>query len=153
MTATVLYPNNDLVAVAFLKAVLGWEGNVGTELPGDESWVASGFVQATVVCSTSNPNLVAKAPVISVKCWARNAGNSRRPPRDKANNLAETIRASCFHAYQVPVTVTLPGNYPDAHVRSAYLLGEPIYLPNDPSSFACYQFNLQLKWTAGVGKL
>ena len=153
MTATVLYPNNDLVAVGFLRAVLGWESNVGTELPGDDSWIATGFVQATVVGGSSNPNLQAKAPVISVKCWARNPGNSRRPPRNKANNLAETIRAGCFHAYQVPVTVTLPGGYPGAHVRSANLLGEPIYLRGDDSSFACYQFNLQIKWTAGVGKL
>lgn len=153
MTATVKYPNNDLVAVAFLKAILGWEANVGTELPGSDSWVATGFVQATVVGGSSNPNLPAKAPVISVKCWARNPGNSRRPPRNEANNLAETILARCFYAYQVPVTVTLPNGYPGAHVRSAYALGEPIYLPNDDSSYACFQFNLQLKWTAGVGAL
>jgi hypothetical protein len=144
-----LLPNTDLVAVAFLKAILGRTSGVGTDLPGDNSWTVDGFVQITAgIGGSSSVNVPRISPVVSVKCWARNAGSSRRPPWNQSNNLAEQIRAGCFRAYQAPVKVTLPGGYPAANVRSAYLLTEPRRIPGDDSAFACHQFDMQLHWTA-----
>jgi hypothetical protein len=150
MTVTLL-ANNDLVATGFLKAILGWTSNVGADLPDAASWSPDGFVQITSGIGGSSSVYVPRhSPVVSVKCWARNASASRRPPWPKANNTAEAIRAGCFTAYRRPVAVTLPAGYPGASVHSAYLLTEPMRLPNDDSAYACYQFNLQMHWTTGV---
>lgn len=151
MTAIVAHANTDLVAVAFIRTVLGWSGSVaaGSDLPDASSWEASsGFVQVTSGIGGSSSILVPrKSPVVSVKCWGRAASNSRRPPWNRANAIAENIRAGCFDAYQKPVGVTLPAGYPGAAVRSAYLLTEPRRLPGDDSAYACFQFDMQLHWT------
>lgn len=145
----VLYPNTDLVAAAFLKAILNRTSGVGADLPGDDSWIADGFVQVTSgIGGSSSVNVPRVSPVVSVKCWARNAGNSYRPPWNKSNNLAESIRAGCFAAYQSPVTAVLPRGYPAASIHAAYLLTEPRRIPGDDSAFACHQFDMQLHWTA-----
>ena len=149
--STALRPNTDLVAVAFLKTVLARASGVGVELPGDDSWTADGFVQVTSgIGGSSGANVPLISPVVSVKCWARNAGTSRRPPRNKASNLAEAIRAGCNPWLRHPVAVTLPGGYPGATVHAAYLLTEPRPLPGDDSAFACSQFDLRLSWTRGM---
>jgi hypothetical protein len=143
------YANTDLVAAGFIKAILNRTSGVGADLPGDNSWITDGFVQITAgIGGSSSVNVPRVSPVVSVKCWWRNAGNSRRPPWNKSNSLAESIRAGCFRAYQSPVEVVLPGDYPTANVRSAYLLTEPRRIPGDDSAFACHQFDMQLHWTA-----
>lgn len=148
MTTLALRANTDLVAVALIKAMLGWTGNVGTDLPDAASWDLDGFVQVTSgVGGSSSINVPMHSPVVSVKCWARAAGNSRRPRWNAANLLAETIRAACFAAYDSPIAVTLPAGYPGASVRAAYLLTEPRRLPGDDSSYGCFQFDMQLHWT------
>lgn len=150
MTVIVAHANTDLVAVAFLKSVLGWSGGIaaGSDLPDAASWPADGFVQVTSgIGGSSSIYVPRKSPVVSVKCWARSGTNSRRPPWNRANALAERIRAACFDAYSKPVGVTLPAGYPGAAVRSAYLLTEPRRLPGDDSSYACFQFDMQLHWT------
>ncbi len=150
MTTPVLHPNAELVGIAFIKALLGWTSNVGIKLPGDDSWAELGFVQVRTVGGSSSPYVPIKSPVLGLKCWARNAGNSRQPPWNKAANLAETIRAACFAAYQHPVTVALPAGYPAGAVRTAYFLREPMPLPGDDSAYACYQTDLALHWTTGA---
>jgi hypothetical protein len=148
VTAVVQHANTDLVAVAFIKTILDWTGNVGADLPDAASWDPDGFVQVTSGIGGSSSIFVPmRSPVVSVKCWARAAANSRRPRWNQANKLAEAIRAGCFTAYREPVGVTLPAGYPGAAVRTAYLLTEPRRLPGDDSSYACFQFDMQLNWT------
>lgn len=151
MTTPTLYANTDLVAVSFIKAVLGWTGNVGADLPSPDAWDGQEFVQVTSgvggTDSIYNPQM---HPIVSVKCWARPATTSRRPPWAIANGRAEAIRAGCFAAYRDPVALTLPGGYPAIHVHAAYLLTTPRRLPGDDSSWACFQFNLQLHWKAAA---
>lgn len=148
MTAVVLHANTDLVAVAFIKAILDWTGNVGADLPDAKAWDPDGFIQVTSgIGGSSSINVPMRSPVVSVKCWARAAENSRRPRWNQANRLAEAIRAGCFAAYDNPVSVSLAAGYPGAAIRTAYLLTEPRRLPGDDSSYACFQFDMQLNWT------
>ncbi len=150
MTTIIAHANTDLVAVALLRTLLGWSGGVaaGSDLPDAANWPAEGFVQVTSgIGGSPSVNVPRRSPVVSVKCWARPPKNSRRPPWNEANALAERIRAGCFDAYHKPVGVTLPAGYPSAAVRTAYLLTEPRRLPGDDSSYACFQFDMQLHWT------
>lgn len=148
MTAALLLPHNELVLEAWIQAVLGQVGGVGSKLPGDaSSWAKSGFVQIAVVGGSSSPYMPVKSPVFGVKCTAV-APNGRRPPWDQANQLAERIRAACFTAQQLPVEVALPDGYQHAAVRSAYLLNEPRRFGGDDSAYARYVFDLQMHWTA-----
>lgn len=145
---TLLLPNNELVAAAWLQTVLNQVGGVGSNLPGEpDSWKDTGFVQIAVVGGSSSPTMPIKSPVIGCKCTAVNPGG-RRPPWAQANELAERIRAACFTAQQAPQEVTLPAGYEHAAVRSAFLLTEPRRLGGDDSAYARYQFDLQMHWTA-----
>lgn len=144
---TIKYANNDLVCVGFLKAILNQTGGVGLDLPGDTSWAATGFVQVlTGVGGTSDIYTPQRHPVIGVKCWAQKPGG-RKPPWEQANNLAETIRAACQGRYHTPVGVGLPAGYPPVLVHDAYALTDPRRVLGDDSSYAGFQFDLQLHWT------
>lgn len=149
MTAPALLANTDLVAAGFIKTLLGWTSNVGRELPGDNSWTTTGFVQVNPVGGSADQFVPMRHPVLSVKCWARNAGSSRRPPWGQASTIAEQIRNGCQRAYRSPVTVVLPSGYPAAFVHSAYLLTEPVPQFGDDSAFAVYRFDMQMHWTSG----
>lgn len=145
---TLLLPTNELVASAWIQAVLNQVGGVGSKLPGDQaSWKDTGFVQIAIVGGSSSPTMPVKSPVIGCKCTAVNPGG-RLPPWDQANQLAERIRAGCFTAQQAPLEVTLHAGYMHAAVRSAFLLNEPRRLGGDDSAYARYQFDLQMHWTA-----
>jgi hypothetical protein len=147
MSATLLLPNNELVASAWIQTVLNQVGGVGSKLPGDQSsWKDTGFVQITVVGGSSSPYMPLKSPVIGCKCTAVNPGG-RFPPWDQANQLAERIRGACFTAQQAPQLVALPSGYEHAAVRSVYLLNDPKRLGGDDSAYARYQFDLQMHWT------
>lgn len=144
---TVKYANNDLVSVAFLKAILGQTGGIGLDLPGDDSWADTGFVQVlTGVGGTSDIFTPQRHPVIGIKCWAQKTGG-RRLPWEQANNLAETVRAACRGRYHTPVAVTLAAGYPPVLVHDAYALTDPRRILGDDSSYAGFQFDLQLHWT------
>jgi hypothetical protein len=150
--AVTKYANNDVVAVAFLKTILGQSGGVGTELPAKvqgqpETWKDTGFVQVTVVGGSSSIYNQQKAPVMGLKCWAVTP-DSRRPPWQEANNLAETIRAKCFGRYTNPVFVALPTGYPGALVHDAHFVTDPIRVEGDDSAYACYLAHLQMYWKA-----
>lgn len=144
---TLKHANNDLVAVGFLKAILDQTGGVGLDLPGDASWADTGFVQVTaVVGGSSDIYTPQRHPVVGVKCWAQKQA-SKRPPWQQANNLAETIRAGCQGRYHSPVVPVLPAGYPPVLVHDAYALSDPRRVLGDDSSYAGYQFDLQLHWT------
>lgn len=150
MTTPVLRATPELVAIAWLKTVVG--DIVATTLPkpgsnGILSWADTGFV--TLVTAGGTPNLYVplREPVMGISCWAANPG-SQKPPWDMAAVLAEAIQAACYDHPAIPKTVTLPAGYPAARVLSAYTTGEHRRIPGDPSSYARYDIpGLVIVWT------
>jgi hypothetical protein len=149
MPTTLNRANSELVAVAFLKAILGQTGGVGTKLPGDQSsWAATGFAQVAGVGGSPNPYAPLRRPVVGVTAWAVAPG-SKQPPWNVAADLAERIVAGCYGAYQSPVEAILPAGFERAFVQSAYALTEPRRIGADDSSFARFVFDLQVNWVGG----
>lgn len=150
MTATLKRANSDLVAVAFLQAVLGQSGGVGAKLPGDTaSWATTGFVKLQGVGGSPDPYAYGlRRPMFDVQAkWI--APTSKQPPWFKANDLAERIIAGCYGAYSQPVEAILPAGFERCLVQSAYPLTEPRRLGGDDSDIATYQFDLQINWVPG----
>jgi hypothetical protein len=139
-------PNTELVAVAWLKTVVGTA--VGTTLPREQaSWATSGFVQVRTVGGSTDPHVALISPVVSVDCWAVTV-NASQPPWGHANTLAETIRAATYSQTAVRTALTLPAAYNAARLLEAYLVSEPIRQLTDSDSFARYQFDMSLHWVA-----
>jgi len=146
---TLKHANSELVAVAFLQTILGQSGGVGAKLPADESsWKDSGFAQITVVGGSPSVYAPLRRPVFEVKATAVAPG-SKQPPWYVANDLAERILAGCYGAYLSPVEAILPTPYERAFVQSAYALTEARRVGGDDSSYARYQFDLQINWVGG----
>lgn len=145
MTIPVLRANNELVAVAWLRTVVG--DRVAHTLPKDiTSWVDVGFCTVDTVGGDTNMYVPLRAPVIGVDCWAVNPG-SQKPPWNKASALAQAIQAACWDHPAIPQALTLPTGYPAVQIRSAYLTGEPRRVPDDASSYARYSIpGLALAW-------
>jgi hypothetical protein len=145
MTTPALRANNELVATAWLKTVVG--DRVAFTLPKDiTSWQDAGFCTITTVGGDANMYVPLRAPVIGVDCWAVNP-NSQKPPWNKASMLAEAIRAACYDHPAIPQVLTMPPGYPAVQMKSAYLAGEPRPVPDDPSSYARYSIpGLALAW-------
>jgi hypothetical protein len=139
----------ELVATAWLITVVG--DRVATTLPkpsadGSISWADDGFVTLVTAGGTPNAYVPLREPVIGVDCWAVNP-QSQKPPWNKAAALAEAIVAACQDHRAIAQTVTLPGGYPAAQVRSAYVTGDPRRIPDDPSSYAHYSIpGLAISW-------
>ena len=150
MTTPTLHATPELVAIAWLKTVVG--DRVATTLPkrsqdGTYSWAEIGFVTLTSVGGSPNLYVPLRDPVMGVDCWAVNP-DSQKPPWDKAATLAEAIQAACYDHPAIPQKVTLPAGYPQARVLSAYTTGEHRRVPDDPSSFARYSIpGLVIAWT------
>ncbi|MFI8351325.1 hypothetical protein [Streptomyces sp. NPDC085596] len=150
MTTPVLRATPELVAIAWLKTVVG--DRVSTTLPkpgtdGSLSWAADGFVTVTIVGGTPNLYTPLRESAIGVDCWAANPG-SQKPPWNKAAVLAEAVQAACYNHSAIPQALTLPDGYPQARVLSAYTTGEHRRIPDDPSSYARYSIpGLVLAWT------
>ncbi|MER5750622.1 hypothetical protein [Streptomyces sp. NPDC002088] len=150
MTTPALRATPELVAIAWLKGVVG--DRVSTTLPkpgGDAtiSWADGGFVTLTTTGGTPNLYVPLRDPVMGVDCWAVNP-QSQKPPWNKAAALAAAIQAACWDHPAVPQRVTLPDGYPQAQVLSAYTTGDPRRIPDDPSSYARYMIpGLVIAWT------
>jgi hypothetical protein len=151
MTTPALRATPELVAVAWLKTVVG--DIVATSLPKPSSdgsglsWEETGFV--TLVTAGGSPNLYVplRDPVMGVDCWAANS-QSQKPPWNKAACLAEAIQAACYDHPAIPQRVTLPSGYPAAQVLSAYTTGEHRRINDDASSYARYSIpGLVIVWT------
>lgn len=149
---TTLRANTDLVAVAWLAGVTGLStAMVGSVLPSDATtWSTNGFV--TVRTSGGQPVLdnALRRPVVTVDTWACKPTSSK-PPWGHANYLAELIVRGCYartEAEQAAIqrTLTLPTNYPQARVLSAYPVTEPRRSYGDIGSYASFTFDLQLHW-------
>ncbi|MFG3051903.1 hypothetical protein ACGFZP_13260 [Kitasatospora sp. NPDC048239] len=141
---TILRATTELVTVAWLHDVVG--DIVATTLPRDNStWAASGFVTVATIGGSADPYVPMRSPVVSVDCWAV-APSSGRPPWNKASVLAERIQAACWDHPGTPRLLTLPGNYPQARVLSAYSTYEPRRVPDDEASYARINLGLSVNW-------
>lgn len=145
MTTPVLRANNEMVAIAFLKSIVG--DRVATTLPKDiTGWVAGGFCTVDTVGGTPNIYLPLREPVMGVECWAVNPA-SQKPPWNKASSLAQAIQDACWDHPRLPRTLVLPNGYPLVQVKGAYLTGDPRRVPDDPSSYARYSIpGLVVTW-------
>jgi hypothetical protein len=148
-----LWPNSELVAVAWIGSAAGLSGLAATRLPRDTSaWSASGFLtiaaaQGTggVVGGAPDKHTQLRNPVVSVHAWAVNPA-SGKPPFGKAAHLLELLQAACNDETTIRRQLTLPSGYRSVRVNEAYLLGEPKRLPGDDGSYAHFQADLQLHW-------
>jgi hypothetical protein len=86
-----------------------------------------------------------RRPVASIHLWAANP-SSGKPAWAKAAQLGELILTDCQLDTPRVVTVHLPTGYDGARVLSTYAMGEPARVPGDLTSFAHFQFDLQLHW-------
>jgi hypothetical protein len=142
-----LPPTNALVAAAWIaQRVAGFTpAMVSTRLPRDvTTWQATGFVQVTPITGTPDVDLDVRHPLVQVDTWA--AGSTTSPPIGKANVLAERIRIATFDGALYGKPVETPHDYDDAIVLSAYALTEPAEVPDDPSGYARFTFDLALDW-------
>jgi hypothetical protein len=143
---TLLLPNSELVAVAWLQGIPYLGSRVATSLPTDNStWSAAGFVTAVAAGGNSNSELPWRMPAIGVTCWGAAPG-SGKPPWNLASQLAEQIREAVLAHTTAPRRVTLPSGYENAFVRNVRLLTEPTRAPGDVSSYARYTLDLAIWW-------
>lgn len=141
---TLLHPTAELVAVYWLKGVEGLPvDQINTTLPEkNDDFAANGFVQVSSLMGSFDFETYMQSPVIQVDCWAYNA-NSLKVPWGKANQLAEIIKYGTRDAAR---TVTLPGNYAQAMVRSVLVRTDVRRVTND-EDFARYSMDLVFNWT------
>lgn len=143
-----LHPNNELVAVAWLKAAAGYLGSrVATELPTDNSsWSASGFTTISAVGGSPNIYVPIRKPVISVNCWGVTS-NSGRPPWNLASQMAEQIREAVLAHRTVGRQVAMPTGYHNAYVHTVIPRTEPRRINADVASYAHYQQDIEFWWS------
>ncbi|MER7814545.1 hypothetical protein [Streptomyces sp. NPDC096153] len=129
MTSVVPRATTELVAVAWLKGVVG--DIVATTVPrtpetGTPAWAATGFV--TVRASSGNPHMYVpmRRPVVLFDCFATD-GQSTKPPWSKANGLAAAIVEATYDHDTMQRLLNLPAGYgyPQARVKSAFIVQEP----------------------------
>jgi hypothetical protein len=149
--ASLLPPNNELVARAWLSTVVGLESVPnGTELPepGDTdaiSWQTTGFLQVGPNVGGSPDRYVPmRQPIVQVQAWTVTQG-SRRPPWNQALSLAERVVQGTYDGYRF-VQMPIAG-YQNVLVHGAWC-SEPRRLPRDPGNYGRVQMDLSLAWTA-----
>lgn len=144
-------PSAESVAVAWIKDIPAILANqVATSLPGDINvWAQKGFVQVPMVVGGSPRIYIpVRNPVVQVDCYATTVGSSK-PPWGMASRLAELIVAATYDQARMNTTLdTLPIEFDQVRVMSAYPLTEPRRIPGDDAGFARYQFDLRLVWRA-----
>lgn len=159
-------PTSPLVARAWLALVDGITAEMtGTTLPPirDNSlpaWTGTGFLSVMTVGGSPDPDTLMAQPVVSVKCWAVNASQpgsgtnvavQNKIPWARSEQLAEYVRHAIqplAHAGAHLVTLPVAG-YSQATVLAAQMVSE-IRPLQDPSGYACHQFDLLLNWVPVV---
>jgi len=157
------YPTSPLVARAWLALVPGitaaMTGTTLPRIPADSlpAWVTTGFLTVQTVGGSPSIDTMEASPVVSVKCWAVNAGQpgtgaqvaiQTKIPWSRSEELAEAVRHAIYSMQRAPQQrrLTLPvAGYAPASVLSAYMLSEPRPFP-DPTGYACHQFDMQVNW-------
>jgi len=122
MTTLTLRATTDLVAVAWLKGLVG--DIVATTVPRNDTVAASGFVTVHTSGGSSNMYVPLREPVVLIDCWWA-PKDSVKPPFNKATALAEAIVAGCYDHENTPRLLTLPDGYPHARVLSAHVVQDP----------------------------
>ncbi len=141
-----LHPNNELVAVAWLKGIPYLGSRVATRLPTDNTtWSASGFVTAATIGGTPDSELPYRMPLISVDCWG-STPDGGQPPWNLASQLAEEVRVAVLTHGTTGRAVTLPAGYLGARVETVVLRTEPRRIVGDVSSYAHYTMDVEFWW-------
>lgn len=146
---TLLIPNDELVAKAWLVAAVPLAASkVATTLP-DPPWTDDEFVQIMQVGGSPDQDVPVGEPVISVNCFAMKA-SSLKPPWGQANQLAQQIWLATFPVRWAPdpavELATLPAGYGRAIVRVVRAMSQPKRIESDPSQYAVYNLDLQFSW-------
>lgn len=144
---TLLHPNSEAVAVAWLSGLL--PVGVATTLPKLASWpvysgTVKGFATVSIVGGrTFDTGL--RMPVVSVGTWAAVEG-SDNPQWQAAMQLAELVLVPAFALFE-SVTVRPSVKYDLARVQSVRLNAEPRRVPDPDASMAHIETELILAWT------
>lgn len=146
--ARTLYPSNEAIGIAFLKAIPGLPTNkISTNLPADpKSWKDTGFVQVRSVGGSPNRDLPQAEPVLTLDCWAVHP-DSDKPNWGLANDLAERVRrflqdTNVYHGQQIDAGP----NYLMGRLIAAWPITEPRRVDGDINNYARYTFDVQLVW-------
>jgi hypothetical protein len=149
---TLQHATTDLVATAWLATIPGITADMtGTRLPrpasdGTVSWADSGFYQVTSgIGGTPGMYVPLSSVVVQIDCWATQS-NSDLPPLAKANALAMAVWWAAVENTGIETVLNLRAGYAGARVMSAYLLGEPRPMYNDPSDYARYMVAVAMNW-------
>lgn len=148
-------PNSELVTVAFLNALnisAPSDFGINTTLPADPKTWNNGFVQVTGVGGSPDIDVQTRRPLMQIDCWVPST-NSSKPQWGKANTIAEDIVNAMYNLPDTGLTLSLGSNFKAALVQSAYPVGEPRRVANDPAGHARYTFDIQLIWVTVDTKL
>lgn len=148
--STPLLPTTDEVAQAWLKlAVPGVR--VDEELPTVAEHPALrtvGAIRTASIDGGLDRYVPVHLPVVTAECWVAVAGESRRRARNLAGQLGARLVAATFDTELMGVVVDLPGDFRSARVHTVTALTDPELVDNEPSSWARYDVDLELLWTA-----
>lgn len=143
-----LLPNNELVAVAWLKSKVAALGSaVATELPADVgSWSDTGFTVVSTTGGSPNIYLPVREPVLTLDFYAVSV-NSGRPPWNRASQLGEATYAALVDHGSIPAVLAMPTNYAPARVLTAMARTEPRRIRGDDASYARFSMDMEIWWT------
>jgi hypothetical protein len=148
MSSPTLFANNQLVANAAVKEILGGADYVGPTLPkqknGAFSWQDTGFVQVLPMVGSRDMDTDMRSPIVSIDVWGVGRPGSAKAPFGLVNNLCELVLHGAKH--WKPHRVTLPGAYPNARVYTMVASTEPRRVP-DLQSYAHMNFHLVINWS------
>lgn len=139
-------PNDELVAVAFLKTLhADLAGAVATRLPTDTStWETKGFVVVRGLGGDQHGYVPWQRPTVQLDVYAVNP-DSDDPPWDKAADLAALICAGERDMTKLNQALTLRAGYDQARV-TGFAAQRPRRQQGDPASYAWYQIDAQIDW-------
>lgn len=146
------HANSELVAQAWLAQLPGFNaGMVGTQVPEkaeqNASLVTSGFATVSIVGGNPNEYVPERQPVLAVKTYGfSTATQSRKPPFNIANNLAEIVANSVYKVTNFNQLLSLGTNFPTARVQDAKLITEPRRVYGDKAYWAIYLTEVQIFW-------
>jgi len=143
-------PTDELVAIAWLKTLSAPDlpDKVATTLPAE---FTGSFARVRTVGGGMNAVGV-RMPVVTVECWARTAGSSKKTPWAEANVLAEDIVSATLgddgHGHVGRFVQPGPGDYRRAYVGTISAVSRPLRVDEPTAGLARYDVSLTLQWTS-----
>jgi len=145
------------VAKAWIANLSTGAAGVAMSLPADtDAWASDGFVVVEGVVGTGGvPGSRLRSPVISIAVYAATPetvaqGIKPKAPWKVASNIAEIIVRETdryFNPEFNPATLAVSG-YENVNVINAYMVTDPVRVPDDTGHLALYRFNLGLVWSS-----